>query len=73
MFAWGRGLVGHPQAPSLPEDIGKAMLDRLTRLRDLYQTPAGRKMVRYTATSVICSVISVVVLAIVYGVLRLWS
>ncbi|HMK62750.1 MAG TPA: GtrA family protein [Acidimicrobiales bacterium] len=43
------------------------------RLWQLYQTPTGGKMMRYTAVSVISTVVSFTVLSIVFGALRLWS
>jgi putative flippase GtrA len=49
------------------------MLERLTRLWRLRRTPAGQKMVRYAAVSVVSSAFSFCVLAVVYGALRLWS
>jgi putative flippase GtrA len=45
----------------------------LTRVWDLYQTPHGKKLFRYTMVSVISTVISLALLLLVYGVLRLWS
>lgn len=39
----------------------------------LYRTDAGRKMIRYSAVSVISAAVSFTVLGIVYGVLRLWT
>jgi putative flippase GtrA len=50
-----------------------SMFDKLRRLWRLYHTPAGRKMYRYTAVSIISTIVSFIVLTLVYGVLRLWS
>jgi putative flippase GtrA len=49
------------------------MFDKLARLWRFYHTPAGRKMFRYTMVSVISTIVSFIVLTLVYGVLRLWS
>jgi putative flippase GtrA len=49
------------------------MLDALLRVWRLYHTPTGKKMFRYTMVSVISTIVSASVLAIVYGALRLWS
>lgn len=49
------------------------MRERLIRLWRLYHTPTGKKMIRYSAVSVISAAVSFSVLGIVYGALRLWS
>lgn len=49
------------------------MSNTLGRLWPLYHTPTGKKMIRYTAVSVISTLVSFVVLTIVFGVLRLWT
>ena len=49
------------------------MLDRLQALRDWLHTHEGRKILRYSMVSVISTGVSLVVIAIVYGVLHLWS
>jgi len=49
------------------------MRDRLARLWRFCGTPAGLKLIRYTAVSAISALTSLVILTIVYGVLRLWS
>ena len=43
------------------------------RLWRFYNTPAGKKMFRYTMVSVISTVVSTVVLLLVYGVFRVWT
>jgi putative flippase GtrA len=43
------------------------------RLWDVARTPEGLKMIRYTAVSVISALISLIILTVVYGVLRLWT
>ena len=45
----------------------------LIRLWRFCQTPEGLKLVRYTLVSAISAFTSLVVLAVVYGVLRLWA
>jgi len=45
----------------------------VVRLWQLYRTPEGQKIVRYTMVSAISALVSLVVLTIVYGVLRLWT
>jgi putative flippase GtrA len=49
------------------------MVDALVRLWRLYQTPAGKRLVRYAAVSGISTVVSFSVLGIVYGVFRWWT
>ena len=49
------------------------MLDRLQALRDWLHTHEGRKILRYSMVSVISTAVSLVVIAIVYGVFHLWS
>jgi putative flippase GtrA len=49
------------------------MRDRLIRLWRLYHTPTGKKMIRYSAVSVISAAVSFSVLGLTYGVLRLWT
>ena len=49
--------------------MGKALL----RLWQLYNTPEGKKLARYTMVSAISALVSFVVLTLVYGVLRLWT
>ena len=48
-------------------------VERLERLRLLYRTPAGRRLIRYTAQSAITTLFSFSVLGLVYGVFRLWT
>jgi putative flippase GtrA len=47
--------------------------DRIARLWQFLKTPQGLKMVRYTTVSLISFVISVTLITITYGVLRLGS
>jgi putative flippase GtrA len=49
------------------------VLSKLQALNDWLHTHEGRKIFRYTMVSVISSIVSLVVIAIVYGVLHLWS
>ncbi|HTZ10332.1 MAG TPA: GtrA family protein [Acidimicrobiales bacterium] len=49
------------------------MAGALERVRRLYQTPSGRRLVRYAAVSVISTAVSFSVLGLVYGVFRWWS
>ncbi|HVA10183.1 MAG TPA: GtrA family protein [Acidimicrobiales bacterium] len=49
------------------------MKDSLLRLWQFCRTPKGLKLVRYTAVSAISALTSLVILAVVYGVLRLWT
>lgn len=49
------------------------MHDLALRLWGWLHTPQGKKLFRYTMTSVISTAVSLIVLAIVFGVLRLWS
>lgn len=49
------------------------MFDLIRGVWDWLHTREGRKIFRYTMTSVITTVFSLAVLAIVFGVLRLWS
>jgi putative flippase GtrA len=49
------------------------MRQTLTRLWRFSRTPEGLKMIKFTMVSVISALTSLVVLAIVYGGLRLWS
>ena len=49
------------------------MSSLVVRLWRSYNTPAGKKMFRYTMVSVISTGVSTLVLLIVYGVLRVWS
>lgn len=49
------------------------MLSRLPGLYDWLHTHEGRKIFRYSMVSVISSAVSLFVIAIVYGVLHLWS
>jgi putative flippase GtrA len=49
------------------------VVEAVLRLWRLYQTPRGKKLARYTMVSGISAGVSFVVLAIVYGALRLWS
>ena len=49
------------------------MLERLQRLYAWLHTHEGKKIFRYTMVSVISTTISLVVIAIVYGVLHIWS
>jgi len=43
------------------------------RIWRLYDTPHGRKLVRYAMVSAISALVAFVVLTIVYGVLQLWT
>ena len=49
------------------------MVSRIEALYDWLHTHEGRKIFRYTMVSVISSSVSLFVIFIVYGVLRLWS
>lgn len=49
------------------------MIDLLSRLWVWLHTREGRKIFRYTMTSVITTVFSLLVLGLVFGILRLWS
>jgi len=49
------------------------VLEQLQRLYAWLHTHEGKKIFRYTMVSVISTTISLVVIAIVYGVLHLWS
>ena len=49
------------------------MLSRLQALYDWLHTHEGRKIFRYSMVSVISTCVSLVVIAIVYGALHLWS
>jgi putative flippase GtrA len=49
------------------------MYDLLTRLWDWLHTREGQKILRYTMTSVITTGVSLFVLGLVFGVLRLWT
>jgi putative flippase GtrA len=49
------------------------MLSRLQTFYDWLHTHEGRKIFRYSMVSVISTAVSLFVIAIVYGVLRLWS
>ncbi len=49
------------------------VLSRLQALYDWLHTHEGRKIFRYTMVSVISTAVSLFVIAIVYGVLHLWS
>jgi len=46
---------------------------QLQRLRLLYRTPAGKRMIRYVAQSAITTAFSFSVLGLVFGVFRLWT
>jgi len=48
----------------------RALFDRALRA---YETPNGKKMFRYTMVSVISTGVSLAILALVFGVLHLWS
>jgi putative flippase GtrA len=48
----------------------RAVIERLWRL---YQTPHGKKLVRYGMVSAVSAVIAFTILTVVYGVLQLWS
>jgi putative flippase GtrA len=50
-----------------------AMSALVVRLWRLYHTPQGKKMFRYTMVSVISTLVSVTVLALVYGVFQVWT
>ncbi len=43
------------------------------RIKRVYQTPSGRKIIRYTMVSVVSTAVSLGTLGIVFGVLHLWS
>jgi len=45
----------------------------VTQLRLLQQSPSGRRLLRYTAVSVISSSVYFAALVVVYGALRLWT
>lgn len=45
----------------------------LERLTAIYQTPSGKKMIRYTMVSVVSTAVSLGVLGLVFGVVHLWS
>jgi putative flippase GtrA len=47
--------------------------DALVHFWKFCRTPKGLKLIRYTAVSAISALTSLVILAIVYGVLRLWT
>src|SRR5580698_4028552 len=49
------------------------MREQVERLIELYHTPSGKRMFRYTMVSVISTVISFSVLIIIYYVLNLWT
>jgi len=49
------------------------MVNAIRKLWRLAGTPDGLKLVKYTTVSAISALTSIVVLAFVYGVLRLWS
>lgn len=49
------------------------LVSGLERLIGIYQTPSGRKMVRYTMVSVVSTAVSLGLLGIVFGVVHLWS
>jgi putative flippase GtrA len=49
------------------------VLDRLHALYDWLHTHEGRKIFRYSMVSVVSTVVSLVVIAIVYGVFHIWS
>lgn len=49
------------------------MLSRLQTIYDWLHTHEGRKIFRYSMVSVISTSVSLVVIAIVYGALHLWS
>lgn len=49
------------------------MSDEIRRLWAWLQTPQGRKLFRYTMVSVISTAVSLVVLGLLFGVLRVWS
>lgn len=53
--------------------MAELLIERLARLWAWFHTPEGRKLFRYTMTSVISTIVSFVVLGLVYGVFRLWS
>jgi len=56
---------------------GSGSVERMRELIDravaAYQTPTGRKMFRYTMVSVVSTAVSLGILALVFGVLHLWS
>jgi putative flippase GtrA len=49
------------------------VLHRLPALKDWLHTHEGRKVLRYSMVSVVSTGVSLVVIAIVYGLLHLWS
>ncbi len=49
------------------------MRKAVDQLWSYLRTPEGAKLVRYTAVSAISALISIVILTVVYGVLRLWT
>jgi putative flippase GtrA len=50
-----------------------ARLSVVERARDLYATPTGGRFIRYTLVSAFNVAFSVAVLALVFGVFRLWT
>jgi putative flippase GtrA len=49
------------------------MSERILRVWAWFHTPEGRKIFRYTMVSVISTGVSLIVLGLLFGVLRLWS
>ena len=49
------------------------VLDRIRSLYDWLHTHEGRKIFRYTMVSVISTIVSLSVIAVVYGVLHVWG
>ena len=50
-----------------------AMNETLVKARAWSHTHQGRKLIRYTAVSVISTIVSFVTLLLVFGVLKLWT
>jgi putative flippase GtrA len=50
-----------------------AVKDALAHFWQFCRTPKGIKLIRYTTVSAISALTSLVILAVVYGVLRLWT
>jgi putative flippase GtrA len=49
------------------------MQDVLARMWRVFNTPAGKKMLRYAMVSVVSTILTFSVLGIVFGVFRLWT
>ncbi len=49
------------------------LAESFERLWRVYETPSGKKIVRYTMVSVVSTIVSLGVLGIVFGLVHLWS